>query len=413
MASTLTTFDFAMKERYTDDKVESLMFSSRPLFGRIAKDETLMGDQFIQPLIRTAPQGLTGTIANIATPVGGTGGNVGGEKFVIPTGEYHAWVEIGDKVLKASRANPGAFLENKAAEIDNLYEQASDALALYAYSNGGFASGQRASAAVNVITLSSKDDVANFEVGMYVEASSADGASTLDALRVGSTFVTAVDRENGTVTLSSAAAIAAFADGDYLFRYGDFAGNTAVVIYKGLRAWISDTSAPAALYGVTRTTDVQRLSGSRLVSADYTGFNIEERLQKLITRMTGRYRGPGPDDVYMHPEDFQTLALSLQTRGERTLTDDSTDFGYNYLNVMAGGVSSKVFADRFCPQGTAFALRMNTWKIRSMLKLLHTLNGDGLTMLRKAATNDYQYRLVSYPLISCTAPGWNGRVPLT
>jgi hypothetical protein len=33
-------------------------------------------------------------------------------------------------------------------------------------------------------------------------------------------------------------------------------------------------------------------------------------------------------------------------------------------------------------------------------------------MLRAATTNDYEYRLQSYPAVTCTAPGYNGRVAL-
>jgi hypothetical protein len=33
-------------------------------------------------------------------------------------------------------------------------------------------------------------------------------------------------------------------------------------------------------------------------------------------------------------------------------------------------------------------------------------------MLRKATTNDYEFRLKSYPIHATNAPGYNGRIPL-
>lgn len=415
MASTITTFDFAMKERYVPEKVEALMFSDRPLLAKIAKDETLSGDQVIQPLIYGAPQGLSATLGATAMDIAlaGTGANVSGVKFTVPVGGYNAWVEIGDKAIVLSRDNPGAFLENKVAEIDNLYEQASDVLATYLYGNGGFAIGRRSSISTNTITLTTAEDVINFEVGMYLKASAADGSTVTDSLRAGtSPYVTAIDRESGTVTVNDASLITSFADLDSLFRLGDFAGDQGTTIIKGVGAYISATASPAALYGVTRTTDVQRLAGCRLTAAQYTGLNNEERLRQLASRMTGIYKGPGCDQVYLNPVDWENLSIALSTRGIRPLDDDSTQFGFSKLELVMGGKRVEIYADRFAPRGVAWLFKMNTWKLRSALKLLHPLNGDGMTMLRKASTNDYQYRLVSYPALTCSAPGWNGRTPL-
>lgn len=413
MASTLTTFDFALKERYTDQKVEELIFSKRWLLDAIPKDEDMQGDTDVTPCIIGRPQGMAGSSLSVAQTaaagLGSTkGGNVRGERFTQGVGDYFASVEIGDKVIKAARGNAGAFLENKRIEIDALYEQCADNLATYLYGNGGGALGRRGSLSTNTITLSTADDVRNFEVGMSISASSADGSSTSDALRSGSTYVTAVDRINGTVTVNSAAAITSFADNDYLFRTGDFFGDTGVVVLKGLGIWIYGSDSPPALGGVTRTTDAQRLAGCRLTTAEVASMSLEERILTLATRMTGRFGGPGAEYIAMNPEDWQTLAYSLQSRLVRS-EDKTARSGYQAIELIAGGTVVKCMADKHCPKGTFFALKMSSWKLKSMLKLLHTVNGDGLEMLRKSTTNDYEYRLVSYPLLACNAPGWNGR----
>jgi hypothetical protein len=163
---------------------------------------------------------------------------------------------------------------------------------------------------------------------------------------------------------------------------------------------------------MTRTSDPIRLAGSYVPTADLTGKGIEERIQLLGAYMCGRYKGPGPTHAFMNPEDWQDLAISLQTKGIRELTDDSTQFGYQYVSVIMGGVKVKVYPDRYCPKGTFFALRLSDWTWYSLGKLIHPQDEDGLTMVRGASSTDYEYRLLSYSVPVCRAPGWSGKVSL-
>lgn len=400
-----------MKARYTDKKVEDLTSADAPLYSMIEK-VPMSGESMIVPLIAANPQGASRVLANAQTAAAGTGGNVQGFKFILTPGDYSGSVTIGDKVIKASKDNPGAFLRNKSAEIDGLYTQIGDITSTYLYSNGGNAIGRRSSASTNVITLTDPYDVMNFEVGMYVQAADNDGTSA-SAARTGSTYVTAVDRAAGTVTLNSAAAITSFADNDYLFRLGDYLGNTGNTIFYGLRAYLAATTAPAALYSMTRTSDPVRLAGAYVPTADISGKSIEERIQILGAYMTGRYKGKGATHAFMNPEDWQDLAVSLQTKGIRPLQDSEAKFNFEALNVVLGGRTVKIYADRFCPKGTFFALRLSNWSFYYLgEKPIHTLNEDGLDMVRGSTTNDYEYRVVSYAVPCTNAPGWSGRVSL-
>jgi hypothetical protein len=107
------------------------------------------------------------------------------------------------------------------------------------------------------------------------------------------------------------------------------------------------------------------------------------------------------------------LEIALNSRGIRQLTDDKTRFGFNVLQVGVAGTLVTIYPDRCVPKGTFFGLRQDTWTLWSMTEWLHPLAGDGLTMLRKSTTNDFEYRLESFPQLGQNAPGWNGRVPLT
>jgi len=417
MASTLTSFDAFLKQYYNPQKVENLTMAGKPLFARIKKNTEIGGKTWNVPILYVNPQGVAGPggLSTAQTAAAGIGGNIQGVQWSITMGDYFGTVSIGDKVLMASRNNIAAFLEDKTTEIDGLYEQVSNSLAQYLWRNGGGSTGKISSGGTTTsLTLTVPSDAFNFEVGEFIVASANDGSTSSDALLAGSTYITAIDRVAGILTTNTAPA--AWANGSFLFRQGDFAGNvSSTALMKGVDAFITSSTSPGTLWGVTRTTDVQRLSGCKVASADVAGKGIEERIQLLGAYMAGRFRAMtagGQYECYLHPEDWQNLSISLQSRGLRSLTDNSTQFNFEYIEVLSGGKRLKVFADPYVVKGTAYILRMDNWVLGSYGELIRTLNGDGLSMLRAATSNDYEYRLQSYPAVSCNAPGFNGRVAL-
>lgn len=410
MASTITTFAALLKTRYTQDKVENLTMAERPLLARLQKSSEFSGDGMVVPLIDVNPQGVAAQ--NLSTAQSNAT-SLSSKKFTITLGDYFGSVVIGGKVMALSRNNLGAFLENKLAETDGLYEQIADNLHIHCWGNGGGAIGKRASAATNVITLSDKSSVFAFEVGMTVVASGdGDGSAGTENLRAGSTTVASVQPDAGTVTLTNAASITSFADGDFLFRAGDFFGSVGAGIIKGVQAYITATNSPGVLFGMTRTSNPTRLAGCRVLSTDLTGLNIEQRIKTLGAFMGGRYKAKIGTDGYLNPEDWQTLEIALNSRGIRSLDDDRTSFGFRVLEVVMGGQNVRIYADRACPKGSFFVLRNENWKLWSAMDLIHPVQADGLTLLRQGTSNDYEYRLESWPQLACNAPLYNGRVPV-
>lgn len=418
MASTIETFDFAIKDRFDKvSHVENLTLAERPLLAMIDKDEDFQGDGTHIPLIYGNPQGIAGKSLEVAQT---NADNVKGKKFILEAGDYQGSVSIGDKVITASRGNPGAFLRNKAAEMDGLYEQMADNIATYLYGNSGNAIGRAAAVVTGVdgtITLTDPAQTINFEVGMVISASADDGTTGVQhgtPPAVTTAVVTEVNRATGVITFDNLTNLVT--DGllanDYLFRDGDF-GNDETFIFHGLSDFLwPDDTPPTTIYSMDRTADRIRLAGSYVPIAQLAGLNIEERIQLLGAYMTGRYKGPGPTHGFMNPEDWQNLSISLQSRGVRPLKDDTTRFNFMALEVVMGGKLVRIYPDRFCPRGTFFALRMKDWTLHSMLKLIHPISQDGLVILRKGTTNDYEYRTVSYPAVCTVAPGWSGRVSL-
>ena len=419
--STLTTFYALMKERYMDSSiVERLVYPDNPLLAKLQKigDTEMVGDTMPVPIFTALPQGLSAGFTTAQTNAGLTSGNTTSNKWAITAGDYFGVIYIGDKVIMASRTNKGAFLANKEVEMDGLLEQAGENMSVYLWGNGGQAIGRRLSINGNDVTLSSDIDAQNFEVGMNLKASPNDGSTSTDSQRGGTAAtLTAVNRSTGVITATTYGNITSFADGDYLFREGDFFGDQGTIVIRGVQSFITATDTPPALWGVsaaTRATDPQRYAGCRLPTSVVAGKTYEERIKILLSWMAGRFKVKTSGLVgYMNGEDFQVLESLMATKGIRPLEDDSTKFGFSRIDIQTAAGRIPIICDRHCPKGTFFVLRMDDWGISSMGELLHWQNGDGMQILRVYNSTNYEARVISYPLLYNRAPKNSGRVPLT
>lgn len=411
MTLTLTTYGALLKRRNTDKKIQDLTLKDNALLAWLTKDPNFSGESMKIPMIYGNPQGFAAQSLGIAQ---GNSSNIKSKYFLITTGDYYGTVDISRKVMMASRDNPGAFVSSKTAEIDAMHKQMGNNLNLHCWGAGGGKLCRRASASGNVITLTEPSEIYAISLDMTIACSTGDGVTTTDALKAGTTTVTAVDYENGKFTVDNIADIIGNADNDYIFRYGDFQGNTGAGIIQGIQQYIYSTSTSVPdLFSMVRTTAPTLLAGSRLVSGDVTGLNIEERIKRLGARMVGRYGAEMFDAGFLNPEDWSTLESQLGTRGYRSATESKTSFGFSTLTVRTGGGEVTIMADRGCPKGTFFGLRKDTWTLWSMGELVHVVDGDGLTLLRKTDSNDMEYRAESFPQLVTNAPRDNGRVPLT
>lgn len=409
MAADLTTFEYAMKRRYTDKKVEDMTIGKCPFVANLAKNEDFSGESLTIPLIHGNPQGLGGTLAKAQA----NRTNSRGKKFLITVGDYDGSVEIEDKLIKASRSNKGAFLMARAVEFDGLYTSFGDDLNSYFWGNGGGSLGVIGDLpGGNVIQLATPSDAFRFEESMTIVLSDDDGTDPSHVLRTGSTFVTAVDRSAGTITVDDLGDLTGETVGDFIFRDGGFIGNTGNFVTHGVESYITPTDTPAAIYGMTRTSDPQRLAGCRLPAAVSAPLSLEDRIRKLASYMGGRFKAGGVTHGYLHPEKWEELSVELGARGTRPLNDDSTRFGFNTLTVVTSSGAVKIYADPYCPFASGFLFRQENWMRHSMGKLIHPVDEDGVTMLRNATNNAYEYRLVSYPALSNNAPGFSGRVSM-
>jgi hypothetical protein len=289
-----------------------------------------------------------------------------------------------------------------------------EAQSAYLWSNGGNAIGRIGAISSNTITLSDKSQICNFEVNQEITVSGdGDGSAGTETERTGSSTISAVDRINGTITIT-VSDITGEAVGDYIFREGDFNGADAVTIIKGVQTFVSTASTLPALWGVTsaiRMYDRQRFGGCYVPDDDMTGFSYEARIKTLLARMSSRYKSLTPTAGFLNPEDFMELETALEARRITPEKDNDTKFGFMKISVVTGTGAIPIYSDRHCPKGHFFALRMEDWKLHWMGPgLIHPQTGpDGLL---NYASTDHEFRLLSFPGLSCSAPRNSGRVRL-
>ena len=419
MGASLTSFDAFLKENYGNkERVQKLIYQDFPFLGFISKKQgsvAASGDTLIAPVIYGTPQGLSGSLANAQTAAAASGGSTQAKKWTCSYGDYSAAITLSDKLLKLSASDNGAYFEAKKLEIDALYTSWSQVFSSYLLTNktrnlGTFTE------STGVCTLTNADDVVNYYPGMLVQASANDGSSTGHALLGSSSigYVIAVNPNAGTFTVSatdggSAGTPSGWTGTMYGFRYGDFGGTSSpAVVVDGFADWCPSADPSATAFnGVARTANIMALSGIRLTSTEVAGLSTEQRLKRLVTRMGGRGFG-APTAIFVNPEKWQDIADGLESRGVRDALGKDAAFGYQTIKVAAGGRLIDIYSDRFVPVGAIYALRKEAFTLHTPGEFPEVVSGDGLQMLRKATTNDYEFRLTTYPCTVAT-PGFLGR----
>jgi hypothetical protein len=418
MPSTLTTFAALMKTRYTPEAIINAAVRDRPRLSMLTKKSDWAGETYTQPIIYGLPRSTAFDIANART-VAATS-NVTSAKFLVPPTTTYGAVQIGDLAMLTSKTTQGAFLDNKMAEVEGVIETIGQTLsAALWFGNNGVVSGRRLSISTNDITLTNLEDVYNWQVGDILTASSADGSGGSDALRVGSTAVTAVNRETGVITVASAAAITSFTNNDYLFRLGQFGGNSGNLAPAGFAQYVAATSSPGTFYSLARNTDPTFLAGCRIPSALTNGRSTAERIEILLTQMKGVYQVPVKPSfrVWLNPIDWQVLQTEMRSRGIQPMSDAGANFGFQYLTIIGGGTAVKVYADQDTPEGTAFVEDPSVWKWSDCTDFISPMaDGDGpygMQRLTSGSVAGYEVVMRAYGNQLCSGPGRNGRVILT
>lgn len=405
----LTAYDFALKEYYTDQRVENAMYTNAPALALIPKDETFVGDSMPLPLAYTNPMGRSATFSTAqsnATPSKGV-------RYLLTRARDYGVATIDNETLLASQSNAGAFMRAATHEIDGVLNnlRRSASIALFRDGSGSIGRVNNSSFATTTLTLGNGSgtadpgDVVNFEVGQVLQISSGGTSGTL---RSGSLTVAAVDRDAGTITTTAnlSTGVSAIAQNDYIHVSGDASAKVT-----GFAGWLVYGGASStSFFGVDRSVDKYRLGG---VWIDGTSAPIEEVVIKTAMRL-GR-EGGEPSHLFLSFDQFENLEKALGSKVQYIDVKAGTEgqIGFTGIKIASGGVGPiTVLADSACPRNRGYMLTLKDWGFYSLGKLPRVLDTDGLSMLRQASADGVEVRYGYYGQVGCKIPGHSAVIAL-
>ncbi len=409
-------FAAGLKTLYPGEAIKNLVYKRNPFFALVAKDETFYGDSSKEPIITATPQNRSAAFAS-ANVINTTSVI---KAFLLTRVQNYSMAAIANETMLASESDKGAFLKAAKFEIDNALLALTRAIATQLYRSGTGSIARIASTAtINsasvYVQLAQPEDIVNFELGMAVAFSAADGGT----IKSGTAFLVSIDRQAGSFLAAASAngspaalssLVGTVAVNDFIYAN---AGDLNAVV-KGLKAWLPGSAVTnATFFGVDRSADKTRYAG---VDFDGSAESIEEALidgARLIAR-----EGGNPDHCFVSYKDFANLVKAVGSKQQFIQYTDvkveepNVTVGFSALMLSGPNGPMKVIPDQNCPAGSAFLLQMDTWKLKSLGEAVRLFDGDGLTMIRDPNGDNLLIRCFSYAQLSCRAPGWNGVVTL-
>ena len=388
----MTTFAAALKQHFTTDRIENMVYKDNPFLAMVSKYEDFGGENLKLPIKYGIPQGRSATFADAQA----NKTNTQLKAFLLTRVSDYSLASIQNETIEASKGNANAFMEAATVEIDGAIESATRSLAIALYGDGSGQIGVVGSLATttasnDTVTLATIDDITNFEVGMQLNFGTATTNKEIDT----------INRDTGVILLKAASGATAteaiFVDGD----------KDAKV--SGLGAWLP-SSAPAStdsFFGVNRSSDATRLGGIRF---DGSSLPLEEALIGAASRVARE--GGKPDVCFMNYSNFADLEKALGSKVSYVDVKASPEIGFRGILIHGPRGPIKVIPDQNCPKNVAFMLQMDVWKLYSLGKAPKILDSDGLKFLRDSSADSVEVRVGYYAQLGCRGPGYNVRVAL-
>ena len=389
----MTTFAAALKQHYTDEKIENMVYKDNPFLAMIAKYEDFGGENLKLPVKYGLPMGRSATFADAVSNKSASQLKA----FLLTRKADYAIASIANETIEASKGNANAFIEAATFEIDGAIEAATRSLAISLYGDGSGQIGVVGSLATttasnDTVTLATIQDITNFEVGMQLNF----GTATTNK------EISTINRDTGVILLTAASGAttteAIYVDGDKDNKL------------TGLGGWLP-SSAPGStdsFFGVNRSSDATRLGGIRF---DGSSLPIEEALIGAAARVARE--GGKPDVCFINYNNFADLEKALGSKVSYVDVKVNPEIGFRGILIHGPRGPIKVVPDQNCPNGVAYLLQMDVWKLYSLGKAPKILDSDGLKFLRESTADAVEARIGYYAQLGCRAPGFNVRVALS
>lgn len=421
MSDTTTTFNSALKQFYSPDKINDLVYNDQPTFKMLRKEKRAYGeDTYRVPLIYGLG-GATSTDLNKAQS-GASATAIGVTQFLVPRTKTFALGYISDDLVSAADGDASSFVKASSKHVEHVILQLARDLGISMFRAGYGDRGKidsTSSITTTVLTLSLKSDTFNFEVGNRVYVTSNRGQAPRDLGTSGNPLtITGIDRDAGTLTFGfnvndATNGIPTIGLGDYIGIWGDFSsaggGLTKPVGFEGFLPKTAPTSGDSFL-GVNRSVDTQRLAGVRVDGSSLGVFEgIDVATAKVIQQ------GGKTSHILMNSSTYQNLTKEMESR-YRIINDKDATVGFRTIGVDTPKGTAMIVPDINCPEDKLYCLKLDTWKFMSLFgDTLYQVGkdfGDYLEFFRNPTVDNWELRMKYVGGMVCEAPGHNAVVSL-
>lgn len=425
MSDSTTTFAAALKQFYSRDRVNELLYEVNPAYKNIRKESQANGlDYYRVPLI-TAPGGSTSSTFSVGQS-SALANSIGVQQFNVTRTSTYAFGYLSDILMQASKGSAAAFVDASKANVKGVVYQLGRDISIAMYRDGWGTRGRLSSGTVvsgATITLSNKSDVFNFEVGDQLafnvtkgDAAKANGSSGVPLT------IQDIDQDAGTLTFpynlnDATNGCPTIAASDWIYKAGDAILNTRTKLV-GFDGWLPDVNNRPTIsdsfFGQNRFVNSQKLAG---VAVDGRNKTLIDALRTTVIKVA--QVGGNADQAYLSYAQFDNLLGELEgkvriaTEGMRK----DQQIGFPSVEVITPKGKCTVIADINCPDDHMYVLQSDTWKIMNLgsdpVYSIGSEGGDGLFMRAAPTSDNWEIRYRFSGGLGCTAPGWNASVLLT
>lgn len=366
--ATITAVAYVFKHMY-DKGVYDEALRLHPTIEGIPKVGDFGGDQINYAVKVNNAQNITSGALSLAQAVGSASKGV---QFAMRRVIKRGTISIDVEALLAAQVGPeGAFATLVVNEVDGFVDEFTDRLGFDIFRDSTGNRGQISAINGNTITLVTPDDARNFKVGMPLAATqNANGTSP----RTGSSTITNLDWDAGTITVLSAASIISLTVNDFLFASPEIGSNLeGFDLCTPLTAPVPGDS----FRGVDRSINASLLAGSRI---NDTGTMIEENAGKIAVKI--RQAGGRSDRLILNPQRYWEMVRRLGAKIMYEGGGGNADYGFETVKINSPAGILTVISDPDCPVSRGRVANQASHKMRTLKEFVHIADEDGNYNLR-------------------------------
>ena len=262
-----------------------------------------------------------------------------------------------------------------------------------------------------VLTVTRPSDLAAVYVGQKLVSSVAVNSGSLDT---GTALVTNMNRDLGTVTVSTADAWDGTAnDSHFVFsKYDKKAGSlTKPICGLGLDFWIpltAPSSDESSICGMDRRVDTQSFAGARI---DGRGKSLYQQIMNMLAKLSINGQAM-PDRVAVNSVSGWADLMNSAPPNVFTKEPNGGEFEYGFETVSFMGPTGKVkvYPCWAIREDRVYVLTRNTWKLHHPKSaLIYTDSRAGRNgLIDSGSASAVQFRKKAIYALTCSYPGANG-----